>query len=255
MPSNQQRREAERLRLQRQVEQRREREVARRRSTLIISIVATLALLAAVVSIIAVYSSGGSAPAAAKPPAPTRHSTTREPVTSAPVTPQQEPTSSTPNIPAPSACATAKPGAKTVRFHGITVRDASNLKHAPVVSGKGTGTPKTLECLDLVTGKGAAATQSASVTAQYAGVFYKNGKLFDSSWQRGQPATFTLAPGQVITGFAAGIAGAGRLGPMRVGGRRIIIMPAALAYGSSGNQGIPPNSTLVFVVDLLKVNG
>jgi peptidylprolyl isomerase len=256
VPSNQQRREAERLRLQRQVEQRREREVARRRSTLIISIVATLALLAAVVSIIAVYAGGNSAPAAAHPPKPTpslQH--TQSPAPSAPVTPQQESSSSAAPIPPPTACATAKPGAKTVRFHGLTVRNASDLKHTPVVSGAGKGTAKTLECLDIVAGKGKAAAPNSTVTAQYDGVFYKNGKIFDSSWQDGRPLSFVLTPGKVITGFAAGIGGAGKVAPMHVGGRRIMILPAALAYGSSGSGSIPPNSTLVFVVDLLKVNG
>jgi peptidylprolyl isomerase len=247
VPSNQQRREAERLRLQRQVEQRREREVARRRSTLIISIVATLALLAAVISIIAVYAGGNSSPPAAGPP-PSHAPHT--PTASNPVTPKQEPTSTAPSIPAPSACATAKPGAKTVRFHGLTVRDATNLKHAPVISGHGKGTPKTLECLDVVTGKGTPATDSSTVTVQYTGVFYKTSKIFDSSWQRGQAATFPLGPGHVITGFTAGIGGAGKVTPMRVGSRRIIVLPAALAYGSTGTQGIPPNTPLVFVVDL-----
>lgn len=251
MPSNQQRREAERLRLQRQVEQRREREVARRRSTLIISIVATLALLAAVLTIIAVYAGGNSSPSAAPAPTPTLHHT-ESPAPSAPVTPSQEQSSTAPPIPPPTACATAKANAKAVRFHGLTVTNATNLKHAPVVTGHGKGAPKTLECLDLVAGKGAAAGPSASVTAQYSGVFYNNGKVFDSSWQHGQPATFTLTPGKVITGFAAGIGGAGKVAPMRVGGRRIMILPAALAYGSSGNGVIPPNASLVFVVDLLK---
>ena len=85
----------------------------------------------------------------------------------------------------------------------------------------------------------------ATVNVQYVGANFADGQDFDSSWQRGQPATFSLA--QVIPGFAQGIAG------MQVGGRRELVIPPALGYGSAGAGPVGPNETLVFVIDLLAV--
>jgi peptidylprolyl isomerase len=85
------------------------------------------------------------------------------------------------------------------------------------------------------------------VTVNYAGVLYKNGKEFDSSWKRGQPATFSLSG--VIKGWTQGIPG------MKVGGRRELIIPPSLAYGKSGSPPtIGPNETLVFVIDLHSIS-
>src|SRR5262249_9764922 len=110
-----------------------------------------------------------------------------------------------------------------------------------------------LTCADLVVGTGAKATPASTVSVQYAGVLYANGKQFDSSWARGgTPASFPLTG--VIPGFKQGIGGAGKVEPMRVGGRRVLIMPASLAYGAEAQSGIPANSSLVFVVDLTKVS-
>ena len=101
---------------------------------------------------------------------------------------------------------------------------------------------------DLVQGTGATATQGKSVTVNYVGVLYKGGKEFDSSWSRNQPFTTSLAAGSVINGWVQGIQG------MKVGGRRELIIPPSLGYGKAGSPPtIPPNSTLVFVVDLLSV--
>jgi peptidylprolyl isomerase len=74
-------------------------------------------------------------------------------------------------------------------------------------------------------------------------VLYHGGQEFDSSWKRGEPATFSLSG--VIPGWTQGIPG------MRVGGRRELVIPASLAYGSKGQGTIPPNAPLVFVIDLL----
>ena len=84
------------------------------------------------------------------------------------------------------------------------------------------------------------------MTVQYVGVNYKTGKEFDASWDRGEPFSFTLGADQVIPGWDQGVAG------MKVGGRRELIIPPQLGYGSTGEPpAIPPNETLIFVVDLL----
>jgi peptidylprolyl isomerase len=97
-------------------------------------------------------------------------------------------------------------------------------------------------------GTGQAASAGQTITVNYVGVIYKTGKQFDSSWQRNQPFTTPLSPGSVIPGWVQGLSG------MKVGGRRELIIPPNLAYGTKGSPPtIPPNSTLVFVVDLLSV--
>ena len=101
---------------------------------------------------------------------------------------------------------------------------------------------------DLITGTGQTVQPGQTVTVNYVGVLCKNGKEFDSSWKRNQPFTTALASGSVIAGWVQGIPG------MRVGGRRELIIPPSLGYGKAGSPPtIPPNATLVFVVDLLSV--
>jgi peptidylprolyl isomerase len=108
--------------------------------------------------------------------------------------------------------------------------------------------PDELESEDLVVGDGAEAKPGDTVTMEYVGVSYSNGKEFDSSWERPEPFTFQLGSGQVIPGWDQGIPG------MKVGGRRQLIIPPDLAYGEAGSPpDIGPNETLVFVVDLTDV--
>lgn len=108
--------------------------------------------------------------------------------------------------------------------------------------------PKKLETKDLIEGTGPEAKTGDQVTVQYVGVDYKTGEEFDASWDRGEPFAFALGAGMVIPGWDEGIVG------MKVGGRRELIIPPELAYGASGSPpAIAPNSTLVFVVDLLGV--
>ena len=98
-------------------------------------------------------------------------------------------------------------------------------------------------------GTGQSANSGKTVTVNYVGVLYNDGKEFDSSWKRNQPFTTHLASGSVIPGWVQGISG------MKVGGRRELIIPPSLGYGKAGSPpAIPPNSTLVFVVDLLSVS-
>ena len=103
---------------------------------------------------------------------------------------------------------------------------------------------------DIVVGDGDEATSGHTVTVHYAGVAFRTGEEFDASWNRGQPFSFKLGKGQVIQGWDAGVQG------MRVGGRRKLTIPSALAYGARGAGGvIQPHEPLVFVVDLLDVAG
>jgi hypothetical protein len=127
------------------------------------------------------------------------------------------------------------------------VDHATDLKVAPVIAA-GPGTPEsTLVTRDLVVGSGTAAVATSTVRIQYTGALYATGKVFDATWTRGAaPATFGL--NQVVPGFAQGIVG------MKIGGRREIVIPPALGYGSKTNGPIPGGSTLVFIVDLLAIS-
>ncbi len=101
---------------------------------------------------------------------------------------------------------------------------------------------------DLVVGDGDEAVPGTNVEVHYVGVSWKTGQQFDASWDRGSTFSFRLGGGQVIPGWEQGVAG------MKVGGRRQLVIPPALAYGSQGAGGvIGPNEHLVFVVDLVSV--
>lgn len=100
---------------------------------------------------------------------------------------------------------------------------------------------------DILVGEGDEATPGKSVTVHYTGTF-EDGRSFDSSVGRG-PFSFNLGKGQVIKGWDLGVAG------MKVGGKRKLTIPSHLGYGESGAGGvIPPNTTLLFDVELLDVN-
>jgi peptidylprolyl isomerase len=250
VPSNQQRRETERRRLQRQLEQRRAREANRKRFTLIASIVSTLVVIAGIV-VAVVLATGGSDDSGDKSAQSGGNPST---ASSAASSPAASPSTAAPGTPpAPTAPCNAPTPGPTATFRGVTVKQATNLKREPKVTSQGDAAPGNILCQDLVVGSGKAASPSSTVTVQYTGVLYTNGKQFDSSWSRGQTAQFSLA--QVVPGFTEGIGGAGKVEPMKVGGRRIMILPPALGYGSQANGSIPANSSLVFVVDLKSIDG
>ena len=104
-----------------------------------------------------------------------------------------------------------------------------------------------LKIEDIAVGTGAEAVAGKNVTVHYTGTL-TDGTKFDSSLDRGTPFTFSLGAGEVIRGWDQGIAG------MKVGGKRKLAIPPSLGYGETGTGGvIPPNATLIFEVELLKV--
>ena len=127
----------------------------------------------------------------------------------------------------------------------------TDLATKPVVA-PGTGpAPTELQYADIVEGDGDEAKTGDQVTVKYVGAIYETGKEFDSSWSRGPEETFPfgICRQGVVPGFAVGPTG------MKVGGRRQIVIPPELGYGAQGQPpSIPPNSTLVFVVDLVEVD-
>jgi len=108
--------------------------------------------------------------------------------------------------------------------------------------------PADLVVEDITVGDGDEARPGQQVSVHYVGVALSTGREFDASWNRGGTFDFALGRGQVITGWDQGVAG------MRVGGRRKLVIPPHLGYGSRGAGGaIRPNETLIFVVDLVGV--
>lgn len=104
-----------------------------------------------------------------------------------------------------------------------------------------------LQYIEIEEGSGAEALPGATVSVHYTG-WLTDGRKFDSSRDRGQPFSFNLGGGQVIRGWDQGVEG------MKVGGRRRLIIPPDLGYGSRGVGPIPPGATLLFNVELLGTN-
>ena len=131
------------------------------------------------------------------------------------------------------------------------VAAATPLRRANTAANQVIEMPNGLKYTDTKTGDGATATSGNKVSVHYTGWLYNNGAKgakFDSSVDRGQPFQFTLGAHQVIAGWDEGVAG------MKVGGKRTLIIPPELGYGSRGAGGvIPANATLMFDVELLGV--
>jgi len=114
-----------------------------------------------------------------------------------------------------------------------------------------TTTPSGLKIIDIKVGTGPSPKSGQTCVMNYTGWLYENGnkgKKFDSSLDRNQPFSFPIGQHQVIAGWDEGVA------PMKVGGKRTLIIPPELGYGARGAGGvIPPNATLIFDVELLSV--
>ncbi|HEX4734936.1 MAG TPA: FKBP-type peptidyl-prolyl cis-trans isomerase [Thermoleophilaceae bacterium] len=138
----------------------------------------------------------------------------------------------------------AKATAEVTKLADAISTDTKKKPKIPKASGN---PPTKLMVVDVVKGKGAPAAAGDTLTVDYAGDSWSTGKEFDASWNSGQPFPVTLGAGQVIKGWDDGLQG------MRQGGRRLLVIPPELGYGSSGSGSkIKPNETLLFVVDLRK---
>ena len=128
---------------------------------------------------------------------------------------------------------------------------AAGASPAGAQAGRSVELADGLKYTDTVVGGGAAAAAGRKVVVNYTGWLWQDGRKgakFDSSFDHGEPFSFTLGAHQVIFGWDQGIAG------MKVGGKRTLVIPPDLAYGSAGAGGvIPPNATLLFEVELLRV--
>jgi peptidylprolyl isomerase len=121
-----------------------------------------------------------------------------------------------------------------------------NAGEAPTIAAP-TGTPPTtLETSDIIVGTGTEVVATSTLTVHYTLMSWSNGAIVESSWTSGQPATFPLSG--VIAGWQQGLPGA------KVGGRRLLVIPADLGYGPNGSGPIGPNETLIFVVDIIGVS-
>lgn len=100
---------------------------------------------------------------------------------------------------------------------------------------------------DVIIGTGEAVKEGDTISVHYIGTL-QNGQQFDNSHERGAPFTFTVGEGRVIQGWEQGVRG------MKVGGQRVLVIPAELGYGRSGYGPIPGGATLVFAIELLEIN-
>lgn len=122
----------------------------------------------------------------------------------------------------------------------------ANAGEAPTITAPTGAAPTTLQTQDIIVGTGTEIQASSTLTVHYTLMTWSNGSIVESSWSGGQPATFPLSG--VIAGWQQGLPGA------KVGGRRLLVIPADLGYGPNGSGPIGPNETLIFVVDIIGVS-
>jgi peptidylprolyl isomerase len=156
--------------------------------------------------------------------------------------------SSQPTSAAPSAAAASSPGmtASSAAFPPVPTGADPALRTKPAVTA-GTGTVTKLRTTTLIQGTGAAARSGQTISVNYVGGTYADGKEFDSSWSRSEAFTFPLGAGNVIKGWDQGLIG------VKVGSRVQLDIPADLAYGDNPSGGQPAGA-LRFVVDVLSAS-
>jgi FKBP-type peptidyl-prolyl cis-trans isomerase len=140
------------------------------------------------------------------------------------------------------------PGEPLLKQQNVTGVSTDLTKKPTAPKATGQASPN-LTASDVVVGKGAEVKDGDKVTVQYVGQLFADGKEFDTSWRKGaKPFEFTVGQSQVIQGWDQGLPG------MKVGGRRILVIPPDMAYGAAGSPpSIPANAQLVFVIDLKKI--
>lgn len=130
-------------------------------------------------------------------------------------------------------------------YGGTAMEMFKNASSGSTASMQGAVTSR-LVSQDRIVGTGSEARVGSLVTVHYVGVL-EDGTKFDSSLDRGVPLQFRIGAGEVISGWEQGIVG------MKVGGRRILVIPPELGYGNQARGPIPANSTILFEIELLKV--
>ena len=138
-------------------------------------------------------------------------------------------------------------GEQTASAAGLpTVEFPNGPTKEPKVTVPKTAAPKATKAVTLVEGNGATVAKGQTITAQYHGVLWKDGSVFDSSWQRGAAADFPIGVGAVIPGWDKTLVG------QKVGSRVLLVIPPSDGYGKAGSPPkISGTDTLVFVVDIL----
>ena len=145
-----------------------------------------------------------------------------------------------------SASSSSSVDYKTTTLSADQVQVTGPLDQKPTVTFPFPSQAQALSTKDTIVGKGQAVTATDSVNVNYVGIGATSGKEFDASWTHGGPISFPLSG--VIEGWQQGMVG------MKVGGRRVLVIPGNLAYGDNpGSSDILPNETLVFVVDLVAI--
>ena len=181
----------------------------------------------------------GSPSAGAGSPASAASSPSSRPSTAAPV---------------PSATASTPAAAQECPLKAVTgpvpAGISTDLTVKPTVAANPAPAPTEVTVADVVVGTGAEATTLSAASVKYVGALYTDGTEFDSSWKTSPDTTFdvTVCANGTVPGFAIAPTG------MKVGGRRVVIIPAQYGYGAEGSPPtIPANAALVFVIDLVKV--
>jgi peptidylprolyl isomerase len=128
-------------------------------------------------------------------------------------------------------------------------KELKDTSKKPVIPKPTGAPPRKLVKEDIVKGKGPGAKPGDVVVVNYVGMNFSNGQEFDASWDRGQPFPVQLGAGHVIPGWEKGLIG------IKKGGRRKLTIPPELGYGAEGSPpAIPPNETLIFVIDVVSID-